>query len=486
MVNRRMVSLGLGAALAAPLVMRSSLRAQTPRIRRDVMDMPDNDPFFTKYADAVAAMHAEPASSGRSWMSQALIHPDHCRHGEVQFLHWHRHYLDRFERICAELIGDPDFSLPYWNWNKRSGVLPNPFFTLPELTVEHWNDSGVYNGAAWGPVNTIARRGVGIGEGIGNDSVRGGPFSSDTLNTIRGYQDSTLFFRALEGTPHGSGHVRVGALAARPHGHMQSGLSSLDPIFWLHHCMVDCMWAEWQSFGNITPDPNESFDDEFYDVTGAPAGGDTTTALDVANFGYTYDILDTGITRPTRQDGDALSGLSSDVLREAFEAQRAVPVGGGDNDEISVPEVVTPITVTVDGLADQLQSSRIFRQSSATNWSEFGIEGRRLVARLSDIKAPENDTELLVNVFINCPYLAPDTPYTDPFYAGTFSFFGRMAGMHHGLERVIDLTAPVRALYEEGRIRGDELTVQLMAVPAAVEGSTDARFSVPKIEIVST
>ena len=267
---------------------------------------------------------------------------------------------------------------------------------------------------------------------------------------------------------------------------MQSGLSSLDPIFWLHHCMIDCMWAEWQSFGNTTPDPNEDYRDQFFDPSGAPSGGNTTTALAIANFGYTYDILDTGPVPPVRQDDSAWSTLTPEALSDAFDAERPTAVGGGQNSETTVPEVVTPISVSVDGLAGQLQGSRVFRQSPTTNWSPFGIEDRRLVARLTDIQAPETDNDVLVNVFINCPYLTPETPYTDPFYAGTFSFFGRMAGMDHGEERIIDITAPVRALYEEGRIQGDELTMQLIAVPAAPGGSTEASFTVPKVEILST
>ena len=211
MVNRRAVSLGLGAALAAPFVIRHGLMAQPMRVRRDVMDMPDDDPFFAKYADAVSAMHAEPADSGRSWMSQARIHPNYCRHGELQFLHWHRHYLDHFERICGELIGDPTFALPYWNWSKRSGILPNPFFDLPPLTVEHWNDSGVYDGLRWHNINTVAQRGVVLGQGIGADSVRGA-LSATTPSTqsaaTRIPRSSTAHWKARRTVPATFGSAR--------------------------------------------------------------------------------------------------------------------------------------------------------------------------------------------------------------------------------------------------------------------------------------
>jgi tyrosinase len=133
MIGRRTL-LGFAATgLAAPFIISSTSRAAPPRVRRDVMELADNDPFFQKYAAAVRAMHALPQSDRRNWIRQADIHADFCKHGMLSFLHWHRHYLTFFEAICGELIGDPDFALPYWNWSKKSGILPAPFYDIQEL-----------------------------------------------------------------------------------------------------------------------------------------------------------------------------------------------------------------------------------------------------------------------------------------------------------------------------------------------------------------
>ena len=47
------------------------------------------------------------------------------------------------------------------------------------------------------------------------------------------------FRQALEGTPHNTQHNMLG-------GHMRSLESPADPIFFMHHCQVDRIWAMWQ------------------------------------------------------------------------------------------------------------------------------------------------------------------------------------------------------------------------------------------------
>jgi tyrosinase len=479
MVNRREFAIGATALLATPFILTSGLRSATPKVRRDVMDLPDSDPFFAKYAQAVEAMHADTA--GRNWLTQAKIHADQCRHGGIQFLHWHRHYLVFFERICGVLIGDPDFALPYWNWTKNTGKMPDPFYDLPSLNVETWNDPGQYVGAMWGPVDTVAGRGLARGQGLQSDPIRGGSFTQQTINNIRNLTDAGLFRRRLEGSPHNDGHVVSGALPGAT-GHIGSGLSPLDPVFWLHHCMVDRLWAEWQSLGNVTPDPGASYTG-FFDGDGSPVDTDTAAAMDTLPLGYTYDIL---TQAPRAQPGgDLLDLLSSDQLEQGMVEGQPAVVGAGATDETTIPEVETPIPVSVPGLASELQRIRVFRQSRGPENSGFGIEGRRLFANFSSVMAPEAPSDILVNVFVNCPYLSPNTPFNDPHYAGTFSFFGRMAGMDHGTEITIDVTEPVRTLFNEGRLEGDQFTVQLMAVPAVPGGESSAKFSAGEVSIVS-
>src|SRR5947208_9193956 len=98
---------GAAVALAAPYNAQRSTAA-TPIVRRNVMEMSDNDPFFSDYAKAVQRMHE--LRDSRNWLAQAKTHADHCHHGELEFLHWHRHYIRFFEKICAALNGNPGFA----------------------------------------------------------------------------------------------------------------------------------------------------------------------------------------------------------------------------------------------------------------------------------------------------------------------------------------------------------------------------------------
>ena len=482
MIARRTFLGAAATGLAAPFIIGSAARAASPRLRRDVMELSDNDPFFKKYGDAVRAMHNLPDSDGRNWIRQARIHADFCKHGLLSFLHWHRHYINFFEGICGELIGDPDFALPYWNWSKKSGVIPAPFYDLQELNVENWNDPGVYTGKAWGPVDTVARRGLAKGGGLLNDPVRGGSFTSARIDAIKAFPNANLFRGGLEGSPHNDGHVVAGATATGKRGHIGSGLSPLDPIFWLHHCMADRVWAEWQRT-HTTPDPGESYDTDFVDRKGKPAPVKSGGAMTVSALGYTYDILETSPSS-SPPGGNLLNAIVPDLEKTLAQPAALTTLGSASNTEASVALVATAIKISTPNLAGTIADERPFRRFSMGR-EVIGVEGRRTLARLSDVQLGSVESDLVVNVFVNCPYLSPSTGYVDPHYAGTFSFFGH--GGHDGSGRhfVVDITAPLQSLANEGRIKNEELTIQLMPLPAYMDGKTDASFRAGKIEIIA-
>jgi tyrosinase len=486
MIARR-TFLGAAAAtgLAAPFILRSVARGANPRVRRDVMEFADNDPFFKKYGDAVAAMHKLPDTDRRSWIRQAKTHADFCKHSQVAFLHWHRHYLNFFEAICSEMIGDPDFALPYWNWSKKSGVIPAPFYDIKELNVEHWNDPGVYTGISWGPVDTIPKRGLVKGQGLLNDPTRGGNFTLTRINEIKGYPNIDLFRPGLEGSPHNNGHVVSGATPpGSKRGHIGSGLSPLDPIFWLHHCMCDRVWAEWQR-NHTTPDPGQSYNNDFVDRTGAPAQVNSAGAATVAALGYTYDVLQAPVGPVAfNQGGNLINAIVPDLEKALSVPAVLKTIGSASNGATSVPLVETAIKVSTSNLAETLTGDRAVKTFSQGR-ELIGVERRRTVAKLSDVQLKYGEGDLVVNVFVNCPYLSPSTDYSDPHYAGTFSFFGHGSHDGTGSDFVVDITTALRNLDSEGRIKNEDLTIQLMPLPAYMDGKTDASFRVGKVEIIA-
>ena len=89
---------------------------------------------------------------------------------------------------------------------------------------------------------------------------------------------------------------------------------------------------------------------------------------------------------------------------------------------------------------------------------------------------------------MNCDYLAPDTPTTDPSYVGTFSFFGAdHTGAGHashakGLSFFFDLTNTVINLKRQNKDPDGKITVQLMPVPIP-GGPKDVDFKPGNVRI---
>ncbi len=167
-------------------------------------------------------------------------------HGGPAFLPWHREYLRRFELALRDV--DSRVSLPYWDWGWGSvadtanvfqndhigplgsggvngmGVMSGYFAEAPNP----FNPLGWTIHSAVRPINSALSR---------SNSVAGLP-SAASLNNALTSTNYNVFRPALEG-PHNTVHVVVG-------GDMARMTSPNDPVFFLHHCQVDRVWAKWQ------------------------------------------------------------------------------------------------------------------------------------------------------------------------------------------------------------------------------------------------
>lgn len=225
-------------------------------------------------------------------------------HSGPSFLPWHRYMLILFEYHLQRVLQDPDFGLPYWDWSLDGNLPPNL-----QKTVPIWQDScmgGTGNPVSSGPfqagswsvniemnsnsqlvsTNRPLRRSL----GLDTSSL---PSKQDVLNAIKRNEPNVFYdsppwnlasigFRnELEGWAdipgpslppilHNKVHVWVGL-------DMATATSPNDPIFYLNHCYVDCIWQAWlQKHGNpqYHPDSSESellqfhrLDDNLYVIT---------------------------------------------------------------------------------------------------------------------------------------------------------------------------------------------------------------------------
>jgi hypothetical protein len=177
---------------------------------------------------------------------------DPAHHGPG-FLPWHREYLRRFERALQSV--DPTVTLPYWDWsadNTSAASLWNDDFmggngggddqrvsTGPfAFSTGRWTinvrDPGV---TANFLQRALGRRGSLPSQQAIQKIKDVTPYDSEPWNLTASRTRS--FRQALEEGPHHSAHQWVG-------GSMMAMSSPNDPVFWLHHCNVDRLWAEWR------------------------------------------------------------------------------------------------------------------------------------------------------------------------------------------------------------------------------------------------
>jgi len=189
----------------------------------------------------------------------AEIHSSHFFHGihvSSHFLPWHREMLLRFERELQ--VFAPDITLFYWD----STVDRSPSDPL-------WNNDflGQFN-SAWN-----------LGRRLGSGSLS----IPDEVVTNQSRDNYDSFWRELENPIHNRPHNWV-------NGVMASAASPGDPVFYLHHCWIDMLWAEWQithpniqfvssGAGRGLNDPLMEWPDR------SPAN-----VLDHHALGYTYDF----------------------------------------------------------------------------------------------------------------------------------------------------------------------------------------------------
>jgi tyrosinase len=200
---------------------------------------------------------------------------------ENMFLPWHRMFVCHLEEIIRAISGEDSFTLPYWNYSVADtairGVIPPEFTqkndpTFGSLYVENRN-AGVNNGV---PIQQI------------QEGFPGDPLNTDILAACF-YEDRfpiNGFCSGIDATPHGSVHVQIGNVLDM--GNVPWAAN--DPIFWLHHCNIDRLWASWNAAGRQNPALTGQF--VFADKNGGRIVSDVADYLDIAKQGYTYDKLD--------------------------------------------------------------------------------------------------------------------------------------------------------------------------------------------------
>lgn len=226
-----------------------------------ILDLPGTKSLY----DDVAAVH---------------INATMAVHASGSFLSWHRHSLWLWEQLLRNECGYDGYQ-PYWNWALSAGNLSgSPLFDGSETSL-----SG--NGEPKPDRIPYIVGGVPMPVGTGGGCVMNGPFANMTLNLgpfefaqtlppnwgdwtphclYRDFNDwgaarytnqssvdrlftlenivelqDAISSSGVEKGVHTGGHYAVGGVM------FDLFASPQDPVFMLHHAMVDRVWTKWQA-----------------------------------------------------------------------------------------------------------------------------------------------------------------------------------------------------------------------------------------------
>ncbi len=264
----------------------------------------------------------------------AAVNFGHGGGGAYSFFSWHRYFLIEFEKQLQSHV--PGVMLPYWDWTDPSPIMTNTFLG-PDGGAGSIVSSGYFAASApgtggnptpspgWWPASLT---GWNLHSAFGLSwqgplrrnlsGVSGLPTVADLQQALGKTTYPALKGAVESGTGISSSHQMHNGLHGWVGGHMSNPTASpFDPIFYLHHCNIDRLWAMWQMDGHANVYPNSGGfihhhrTDIMYPWTGGAAGYGTNVnlspiampdfsalgaktnedTLDHRALGYTYDTL---------------------------------------------------------------------------------------------------------------------------------------------------------------------------------------------------
>ncbi len=293
---------------------------------------------------------------------------------------------------------------------------------------------------------------------MANSSIVG----ASNINTILGQTNFLLFASAqaaaqnqnvsygvLEGGPHNYIHGFVG-------GDMGGYMSPLDPVFWCHHNMVECLWVDW-NINKSNPNTNDTtwsnftFND-FVDADGNPAPIQVATTLLMPILSYQFEPCAPGAVLTTK-DKATLERFVREGAPAKLEFTKRFEV-----------------RQSLDLTPDKAAAARLKVEPDALRAVLDANARQKAVVSIDEVQPPAKQ-DVFVRVFINKPDASTATPIEDPHYAGSFAFFC-CAEQHEGMTQpvmpklryLVDSTETVRRLSQAGSL-GSDLEISLVVVP---------------------
>lgn len=223
------------------------------------------DKYVFWHYRAMMTLTPEPPSPNPDSRNAAHIGPVFCP--------WHRMFLNRLEQEIQSVLGSPDFGLPYWDW-AADGEMADPggsaiwaddcmgpagfpvasgpfrFDVQNPGDPENWRVRISDDIFSSGPTIRLLNRG--LRRRLRTEDM---PTEGDVRRELRkstydvppwaGFREAS-FRCGLEFALHNTVHRWIS-------GDMATACSPNDPVFFLHHCNVDRLWASWQKQHDSSP-----------------------------------------------------------------------------------------------------------------------------------------------------------------------------------------------------------------------------------------
>lgn len=269
-------------------------------------------------------------------------------------------------------------------------------------------------------------------------------------------------------------------------------LSPRDPIFWLHHNMIEKCWVEWQFVRNNANSNDHNWTDrhftEFYDQDGNAVDVQVAIGQLLPVLSYQFDNLSVvpspclagNLRAPvpseaagwekfnnvkTRADQDALKARAQSGASVKLEVIQRFPLGAVASFVIGRPASLR-IVASLASLKSALAA------------------GERALIRFNGVTL-NHTTDFFVKVFIDKPDATASTSDSDPHFVGSFAFFDHD---HEGPERAnrgnyhIDASAALKRLSPEGN--SIEVNVVLVPFPKRQLKTNTLEIASTEIQIV--
>lgn len=455
------------------------------------------------YAEAVKAMKTRSDQDPRSWTFQWYIHAtpnsaqseitrvfgnstgpnrtlaeqswytcqSHMGQPEDYFLPWHRLYVMYFEEIIRSISEKPEFTLPYWDY-----TTPSSYAIPEELQTKNRNNP------TWGSLY-ISNRNVPGGVIPGAADVNAGEPLNKNFRGARNFlilpdfdnDDYSSFCSSLDGNLHGSVHVYTGDeknMADVP-------FAARDPIFWLHHCNIDRIWAAWNTkWKNPTETNGKSWTDTkfvYADGTGGRAEVAISTVANPAALPYQYDALPSAGAASVAANVAGSASVSASSSGWTTLLKSGAP-GLGANAATAAAAPAAPggagISLAASPKTVELSPAAPNANLAAAAASVAPAGPARFLLTLRDVTA-QTDPHTTYEVFLDLPEGASKET-ADQHYVGLLNFFGVASSMEHmghgGKTYNFDVTK-VMANLKNSKALAEKTSVTFVPVGPPAEGS---------------